>query len=463
MVLTTFILCGSTSAVSINSSTTDKLVSSYQFKDLLVTEVSAPVTGIKGNSIIIPNIIKNQGNTASKGFYVNYYMKTSSKSPKNYIGKRYINGLAAGASNHQNTKLTIPTTIPINSYYILAYADINNQITESNKTNNYKLSPTRIILQNSYHDLIVTYVVAPKSGVKGNSIIIPNTIKNQGNTASKGFYVNYYMKTSSKSPKNYIGKRYIKGLAAGASNHQNTKLTIPTTISINNYYILAYADINNQITESNKTNNWKFSSSKISILNCRPVYITSDNIHNSTVDYARINSIVSGLRSMGLTAVNYGLGPNKHSNIILNTKIPKNALIVNIYGGHCAGTIWEMTQSWYIKSKGNRSVFSIWINCSTNLSDIIFLARAHDDNFTPLYNTTGGFPSYHDTNNNGKFEPGQGYDKTTKTLYPQKMLEKDGIYYPAKLMIKYGYHYLCQQDGNIQIIINLIIHEAITV
>ena len=319
-------------------------------------------------------------------------------------------------------------------------------------------------ISSAYHytDLTVTEVKSPLNGIKGNTIIISNTIKNQGNTASKGFYVNYYLKTSPQSPNNHIGKRYIAGLAPGASNNQNTKITIPTTIPANSYYILTYADFTNQIPESNETNNAKYSSTKINILNCRPVYITSDYIKNTTVDNARINSIVTGLRTMGLIAVNYGLGPGTHSNIILDTKIPKNALIVNIYGGACAGTIWEMTQSWYKYYKGNRSVFSIWINTPTNITNITFLQRAHDDNFTPLYNSSkpGAFPTYNDKDKDGIFDYDTGY--INGIIYPTKFNEIDGIVYPAKLLLNNGYHYLYQQNGDINTIVQRIIREATT-
>jgi subtilase family serine protease len=57
------------------------------------------------------------------------------------------------------------------------------------KTQGLKIN-TKII------DLTVIKITAPARGVKGNTIIVPNTIKNQGNTAAGGFYVSYYLKIS---------------------------------------------------------------------------------------------------------------------------------------------------------------------------------------------------------------------------------------------------------------------------
>jgi hypothetical protein len=115
----------------------------------------------------------------------------------------------------------------------------------------------------------------------------------------------------------------------------------------------------------------------------RPVYITSDNIINSTKDNARIESIVIGLRSLGIKAYNMGIGPNTHIKVLKSEKVPKNALIVDIYGGACAGTLYEMGTSWYKSLRGAKEVFTIFWPPSKYITGLQFLVRAHDDNFSP--------------------------------------------------------------------------------
>ena len=191
---TVLILCNSAASATINNTTNIKVVSAAHFKDLVVSNVTAPTIGVKGQTITLPNTIKNQGNTATTGFYVNYYLRASTTSTKYYIGKRYISSLAAGASNKQNTVLTIPTTVPSASYYILVYADSTNLIKESNENNNVRYSTTKISVQSSTQDLIISKITAPTIGVKNKTITVPNTIKNQGNTAiNTYFYVDYYL------------------------------------------------------------------------------------------------------------------------------------------------------------------------------------------------------------------------------------------------------------------------------
>jgi hypothetical protein len=65
----------------------------------------------------------------------------------------------------------------------------------------------------------------------------------------------------------------------------------------------------------------------------RPIYITSDNINNPTVDNARINSIIAGLKALGLKAYNMGIGPNTHDKVLTSGKLPSNAVVIDIYGG----------------------------------------------------------------------------------------------------------------------------------
>ena len=190
-----FLLCGAASAATVNS-TTSKAVSTAQVKDLIVTQVTAPTKGVKGHTITVSNTIKNQGNAATTGFYVNYYLKKSSSSTNIYIGKRYIASLGAGASNHQNTKLKLPTSIKSANYFIWAYADSTKLVKESIETNNAKYSTTKINVQSPKRDLIVTEVTARLWGLKGKTIIVANTIKNQENSATTGFWVNYYLKKS---------------------------------------------------------------------------------------------------------------------------------------------------------------------------------------------------------------------------------------------------------------------------
>jgi hypothetical protein len=152
----------------------------------------------------------------------------------------------------------------------------------------------------------------------------------------------------------------------------------------------------------------------------RPIYITSDNINNSATDNARINSIINGLRTLGLTAYNMGLGPNKHDTVLTSGKLPSNAVIVDIYGGADAGLIKEMGSAWYKSLKGARTVFSVFWPPSADITGLAFLPRVHDDNYDPASFT--------------------------------------GLANPAHYLLENGYNYI--HSGSILSIVNAIFYQA---
>jgi hypothetical protein len=89
------LFCGSAAATNVTSTNTtnfmaNKMVSVTPHPDLVVKNITVSATGVKGYPITVANTIKNQGNKASGGFYVNYYLKTNASSTSIYIGKRYI-------------------------------------------------------------------------------------------------------------------------------------------------------------------------------------------------------------------------------------------------------------------------------------------------------------------------------------------------------------------------------------
>lgn len=147
---------------------------------------------------------------------------------------------------------------------------------------------------------------------------------------------------------------------------------------------LNYYNTNNRLPNSVRVTKWtgtSVSSMTGGIL--RPVYILSDNINNAATDNARINAIVTELKKQGVTAYNYGVGPNKHYEAITNPNIPVNALIVDICGGACAGTIYDMGTSAYKYYKDTRKVYLLFTSGATKITGLSFLPRSGDDNFSP--------------------------------------------------------------------------------
>jgi len=118
-----------------------------------------------------------------------------------------------------------------------------------------------------FGDLVVTNVTAPSTALRGQEIIIPNTIKNNGILPSDDCNVTFQF-TPEQNSKNiiFLGKLRISDLASGASVTQDTKFTVPQNITPGRYYIRVVVDSNKEIYEANENNNEIYSSTQVNII-----------------------------------------------------------------------------------------------------------------------------------------------------------------------------------------------------
>ncbi|BDZ69418.1 CARDB domain-containing protein [Methanobacterium ferruginis] len=115
-------------------------------------------------------------------------------------------------------------------------------------------------------DLVVTNVTAPSIGERGNQIIVPATMKNNGILSTGCFNVTYYLTPEKRNiEKIYIGKIRISELYAGEIKQQNATLTIPANVTPGTYYIRVWIDPGNEISELDDNNNVGYSSTQITI------------------------------------------------------------------------------------------------------------------------------------------------------------------------------------------------------
>jgi hypothetical protein len=140
----------------------------------------------------------------------------------------------------------------------------------------------------------------------------------------------------------------------------------------------------------------------------RPVVICSDNIVNTFTDTKMINDIIRALNSKGLVATNFGLGPNKHNEVMESEDTPDNALVVNIFGGADAGMFYGMGSKWYKTiTKPTRKMMIVLHPPSISIKNLTWLRRAWDDNYSPASFTGLANPmQYLNDNGYGVIESG---------------------------------------------------------
>jgi len=224
--------------------------------DLIVSAVTAPLTSGAGKTITVGDTTKNQGGCPAVASTTKLYFSTNSiwDAGDTYLGERAVPGLAAGATDTGSTSVTIPAGATTGTRYIIAKADANAVVTETSETNNKKSKSIKI-----GPDLIVSLITAPTSAVRGSTINVTDTTKNNGGGDAGASTTKLYLSTNTTwdAGDTYLGSRTVPLLTAGASSAGSTSVTIPSGIATGKYYIIALADDGNVVVETNETNNKK--------------------------------------------------------------------------------------------------------------------------------------------------------------------------------------------------------------
>ncbi|MBI3604739.1 MAG: hypothetical protein HY202_01780 [Nitrospirae bacterium] len=109
-------------------------------------------------------------------------------------------------------------------------------------------------------DLVVSSLSAATSATVGTSYTVTDTVTNLGisPTGAGGFVEAYYLSstsTFSTATATWIGYRWVDTLGAGGSSTATTTFTMPNWVNAGTYYLIANADDNNVIAETNENNN----------------------------------------------------------------------------------------------------------------------------------------------------------------------------------------------------------------
>ena len=240
-------------------------VSSYPLQivapvvDLLTTQpYLSPSVSAAGNSISTSCFIQNQGNSTASSSNVGYYLSTNTVFDASDVLLLNLPGgaLVAGGYQSRYTNLTIPAGTAGGNYFVLFVADPTNLVAESNESNN--VSSTPLLLLAPGIDLIPQQPqlfasnATPGFGIQANCNVI-----NSGTTTAPGSSLGYYLSTDQTLDASDVLLTTITGYAlySGQSSSRQGTLVVPTGTAAGSYYVLFVADPDNNVAETNETNN----------------------------------------------------------------------------------------------------------------------------------------------------------------------------------------------------------------
>jgi len=232
-----------------------------------VTGAQVPATGVKGSTIDITDTVTNSGlgrtpewpnNVMTSALYLSADAVITTDDY--YLGSRTYSDLLAGGSSSATTTVTIPASVPPGTYYAGAIADSNDDVFESDETNNGGTGgdTIQITAPTTGSDLVMTEVKGPKSTKAGSVISIDTTVLNQGvEGTGVELQVGIYLSTDAviDPTDTLLATRQVPALAAGSSNSATNNVYISTQLAPGTYYLGAIADDGDWVAESNEGNN----------------------------------------------------------------------------------------------------------------------------------------------------------------------------------------------------------------
>ena len=155
---------------------------------------------------------------------------------------------------------------------------------------------------------------------------------------------------------------------------------------------------NNTINTAVKTSSSKKSNNaKLKEGNGVTVFMNIDNIHNKVADKKLMKDIGKYLKKRGYKVEYGGIGPGYH--YTQANRVKKNGIYMCIYGGACAATLKEhWTANHYkdiLKKKKAKMVVAFLSPPATNIHNLKWLRRAHDDRNSPRSFTGVDNPEKH--------------------------------------------------------------------
>ncbi|MBD2680677.1 MULTISPECIES: CARDB domain-containing protein [Nostoc] len=225
--------------------------------DLIIQNAINPTVGSVGGSIEVSYQVKNQGTGSSASYHqTKFYLSTNTtlSNDDTYLDSDYFfSSIAAGAYSASTTTINISNSIAAGNYYLLYQADGNNDIAESNESNNIVAKAISI----KKADLIIQNAINPTVGSVGESIEVSYQVKNQGAGSAGYNETKFYLSTNTTLSNDdiYLGYDFMSPIAGGAYDAVTSTINISDSIATGNYYLLYQADGDNDIAESNESNN----------------------------------------------------------------------------------------------------------------------------------------------------------------------------------------------------------------
>jgi len=237
--------------------------------DLVITSVSAPVSGSAGRSATLSSIVKNTGDAPASYSYVIFYLSrdTTLDAGDPYLGRGYVSSLMAGSTKTVSITPLIPFGTAEGTYYICSVADGTGLVIEKDEGNNIGVSGVLTITGPPRPDLMAVSVSSPQSGSPGGIIDLQLTVRNSGTipVPETGAAVWLSPDPVIGTGDILLGPVSVPDISGGMTNTLSVSMIIPASVAPGTYYLGITLDSAGEVAESDESNNVACSSGTLVI------------------------------------------------------------------------------------------------------------------------------------------------------------------------------------------------------
>lgn len=223
--------------------------------NLLVSSLNAAAAVVPGTDLVISDTTKNKGSVAAALSTTKFYLSTDNKVDAGdvLLGSRAVSALAPKQASAGSTTVAIPPGTSLGNYFLIAAADADNAVAETNNNNNKKsrkLSVTR-------PDLTVSRLQSPSSAATGASVAIQETTSNKTAVSAGSSTTNFFLSVDAivDGSDSLLAGRAVPALAPKANSAASTTVVIPLSTLPGKYYLIAVCDSADAVVEVNEGNN----------------------------------------------------------------------------------------------------------------------------------------------------------------------------------------------------------------
>jgi hypothetical protein len=230
-----------------------------ELPDLTIQEQTVSPANLEaGSTTIVSCNVANLGNTMAPESMLRYYLSDNNTygSGDVELGANVVESLDTGQVSFQQDTLLIPANTEAGQWFIIFMADADYNIMEFDESNNDAYFAINVLINPP--DLIVQNAEADSLEIDpGETTNVACDVFNQGEGSAGSSVLNYYLSADNVYGEEDIllGYSSVGSLEPGESAGESLTLGIPADTEPGEWFILFFADAENEVDESDENNN----------------------------------------------------------------------------------------------------------------------------------------------------------------------------------------------------------------